>query len=208
MSSSWGEISSMEGPRGRSRGRLRRSSARQRQRGIRAQCRPRLEHRQFASTSETTRRDGRRRFAHPAVGDREARRRRSGRGRGARRLRLRRSPLGVAPGPARERRTPCGGACSRPACWRCCWRSASATAPRFSSRAASGGWRPQRSGSQQAVRRAVVDRSADELGQLARAFDRMRLRLAQLERARRDSSATRPTSCGRRSSRCAASSSC
>ena len=32
----------------------------------------------------------------------------------------------------------------------------------------------------------VVDRSADELGQLARAFDRMRLRLAQLERARRE----------------------
>jgi signal transduction histidine kinase len=32
----------------------------------------------------------------------------------------------------------------------------------------------------------VIDRSADELGQLARAFDRMRLRLAQLERARRE----------------------
>jgi signal transduction histidine kinase len=32
----------------------------------------------------------------------------------------------------------------------------------------------------------VVDRSADELGQLARAFERMRLRLAQLERARRE----------------------
>jgi signal transduction histidine kinase len=32
----------------------------------------------------------------------------------------------------------------------------------------------------------VVDKSADELGQLARAFDRMRLRLAQLERARRE----------------------
>ena len=32
----------------------------------------------------------------------------------------------------------------------------------------------------------VVDRSTDELGQLARAFDRMRLRLAQLERARRE----------------------
>jgi signal transduction histidine kinase len=33
---------------------------------------------------------------------------------------------------------------------------------------------------------AVVDPSADELGQLARAFDRMRLRLSQLERARRE----------------------
>jgi signal transduction histidine kinase len=32
----------------------------------------------------------------------------------------------------------------------------------------------------------VVDRSADELGQLARAFDRMRMRLAHLERARRE----------------------
>jgi signal transduction histidine kinase len=32
----------------------------------------------------------------------------------------------------------------------------------------------------------VTDRSADELGQLARAFDRMRLRLSQLERARRE----------------------
>lgn len=32
----------------------------------------------------------------------------------------------------------------------------------------------------------VIDRSADELGQLARAFDRMRLRLSQLERARRE----------------------
>jgi signal transduction histidine kinase len=32
----------------------------------------------------------------------------------------------------------------------------------------------------------VVDSSADELGQLARAFDRMRLRLSQLERARRE----------------------
>ncbi len=32
----------------------------------------------------------------------------------------------------------------------------------------------------------VVDRSGDELGQLARAFDRMRLRLSQLERARRE----------------------
>ena len=32
----------------------------------------------------------------------------------------------------------------------------------------------------------VVDRSEDELGQLARAFDRMRLRLSQLERARRE----------------------
>ena len=32
----------------------------------------------------------------------------------------------------------------------------------------------------------VVDRGADELGQLARAFDRMRLRLSQLERARRE----------------------
>jgi signal transduction histidine kinase len=32
----------------------------------------------------------------------------------------------------------------------------------------------------------VIDTSADELGQLARAFDRMRLRLAQLERARRE----------------------
>ena len=32
----------------------------------------------------------------------------------------------------------------------------------------------------------VIDRSPDELGQLARAFDRMRLRLAQLERARRE----------------------
>jgi signal transduction histidine kinase len=32
----------------------------------------------------------------------------------------------------------------------------------------------------------VLDRSADELGQLARAFDRMRLRLSQLERARRE----------------------
>jgi signal transduction histidine kinase len=32
----------------------------------------------------------------------------------------------------------------------------------------------------------VVDRSADELGQLARAFERMRQRLAQLERARRE----------------------
>jgi signal transduction histidine kinase len=33
---------------------------------------------------------------------------------------------------------------------------------------------------------AVIDRSADELGELARAFDRMRLRLSQLERARRE----------------------
>lgn len=32
----------------------------------------------------------------------------------------------------------------------------------------------------------LVDRSPDELGQLARAFDRMRLRLSQLERARRE----------------------
>jgi len=32
----------------------------------------------------------------------------------------------------------------------------------------------------------VIDNGADELGQLARAFDRMRLRLAQLERARRE----------------------
>jgi signal transduction histidine kinase len=32
----------------------------------------------------------------------------------------------------------------------------------------------------------VVDKSEDELGQLARAFDRMRLRLSQLERARRE----------------------
>ena len=32
----------------------------------------------------------------------------------------------------------------------------------------------------------VVDRSADEVGELARAFDRMRLRLSQLERARRE----------------------
>jgi signal transduction histidine kinase len=32
----------------------------------------------------------------------------------------------------------------------------------------------------------VIDTSGDELGQLARAFDRMRLRLAQLERARRE----------------------
>jgi signal transduction histidine kinase len=32
----------------------------------------------------------------------------------------------------------------------------------------------------------VVDSSADEVGQLARAFDRMRLRLSQLERARRE----------------------
>ena len=32
----------------------------------------------------------------------------------------------------------------------------------------------------------VIDRRADELGQLARAFDRMRLRLSQLERARRE----------------------
>jgi signal transduction histidine kinase len=32
----------------------------------------------------------------------------------------------------------------------------------------------------------VVDASADELGQLARAFDRMRLRLSRLERARRE----------------------
>ena len=32
----------------------------------------------------------------------------------------------------------------------------------------------------------VVDTSADELGQLARAFDRMRLRLSRLERARRE----------------------
>src|SRR6266536_3250322 len=32
----------------------------------------------------------------------------------------------------------------------------------------------------------VIDRSADELGELARAFDRMRLRLSQLERARRE----------------------
>lgn len=32
----------------------------------------------------------------------------------------------------------------------------------------------------------VIDQSRDELGQLARAFDRMRLRLAQLERARRE----------------------
>jgi signal transduction histidine kinase len=32
----------------------------------------------------------------------------------------------------------------------------------------------------------VIDNSADELGQLARAFDRMRLRLSQLERARRE----------------------
>jgi signal transduction histidine kinase len=32
----------------------------------------------------------------------------------------------------------------------------------------------------------VIDPSADELGQLARAFDRMRLRLSQLERARRE----------------------
>src|SRR6266508_1353665 len=32
----------------------------------------------------------------------------------------------------------------------------------------------------------VIDRSQDELGQLARAFDRMRVRLSQLERARRE----------------------
>ncbi len=32
----------------------------------------------------------------------------------------------------------------------------------------------------------IVDRSLDELGELARAFDRMRLRLSQLERARRE----------------------
>jgi signal transduction histidine kinase len=32
----------------------------------------------------------------------------------------------------------------------------------------------------------VIDRSEDELGQLARAFDRMRVRLSQLERARRE----------------------
>ncbi len=53
----------------------------------------------------------------------------------------------------------------------------------------------------------VVDTSQDELGQLARAFDNMRLRLSQLERARREFIGTRPTSCGRRSSRSAASSS-
>jgi methyl-accepting chemotaxis protein len=54
----------------------------------------------------------------------------------------------------------------------------------------------------------VVDGGRDELGQLARAFERMRERLAQLDHARASSSPTRRTSCARRSSRSAASSSC
>ena len=55
----------------------------------------------------------------------------------------------------------------------------------------------------------VVDRGRDEVGQLADAFDGMRSRLAVLDRARAASSSPTPrTSCARRSSRSAASSSC
>ena len=51
----------------------------------------------------------------------------------------------------------------------------------------------------------VVDHSLDELGELARAFDRMRLRLASSTTPGASSSRTRRTSCGRRCSRSAAS---
>ena len=50
--------------------------------------------------------------------------------------------------------------------------------------------------------------SDDELGRLAAAFDDMQAQLARLDRARKQFIATPRTSCGRRSSRSAASSSC
>ena len=64
---------------------------------------------------------------------------------------------------------------------------ASGTASRTCSRAGSGAWRSRPSGLRPADSTSrSIDTSADELGQLARAFDRMRLRLSQLERARRE----------------------
>ena len=87
-----------------------------------------------------------------------------------------------------------------------CW---SATAPRGCSPAASTGWSGQPSGSRAAVfDEPVDDRSADELGELARAFDRMRMRLAVWSMRGASSSPTPRTSCGHRSSLSAASSSC
>ena len=54
----------------------------------------------------------------------------------------------------------------------------------------------------------VVDTGGGELGALAAAFERMRVRLAHLDDARRSSLPTPRTSCARRSSRWPASSSC
>ena len=54
----------------------------------------------------------------------------------------------------------------------------------------------------------IVDRQQDELGELARAFDRMRLRLSQLEWARREFVGNASHELRTRSSRCGASSSC
>ena len=66
-----------------------------------------------------------------------------------------------------------------------CSRSCSAAASRRCSRGASGGSTPRRRGSPTGSSSVpIVDTDPDELGQLARTFDRMRVRLASLDRAR------------------------
>ncbi len=66
-------------------------------------------------------------------------------------------------------------------------RSCSATLARRCTRAASGGSSARPTGSPRGdFDEPVVDEGDDELGELARAFDRMRVQLAQLDRARKE----------------------
>ena len=94
--------------------------------------------------------------------------------------------LVVAARPAAGRVASSAGACSSPAALATAFaRAARLRAVRASSRAGSGGSRTRPSGSPRAsFDEPVVDHGSDELGQLARTFERMRLRLAHLDRAR------------------------
>ena len=100
----------------------------------------------------------------------------------------RRPPLlGPASRHARGRRRSSSRACSGRAWSRSRSRSSPVSAPRRSSRAGSGGSSARPSGSPPATStQPVEDHGRDELGELAGAFDRMRLQLARLDDARRE----------------------
>ena len=151
-----------------------------------------LERRGLARCRERPDRAARRGHARPGVGHGHARRRPSTpRSRGPCRHPCSRPaasscsvPLSTARWPTSTR---CSAACSKPACSR--WRSRSPSGTALAYLFARRIRRLEAAAERIAAGRfdePVIDRSADELGQLARAFDRMRLRLSQLERARRE----------------------
>ena len=166
---------------------------------------PRFDSSDHGSSRDVERRSGRLRRRRPGSAARTVVRRRQRLRRGGR-GRLERADRPPVSAPLRDDARDVA-LVQRRVLWRASARSRSllarsGTRSRSSSPAASGGSSGRRAdrGRRASTSRSWID-GADELGELARAFDRMRLRLARSSAPGASSSPTRRTSCARRSSR-------